>query len=66
MSKTRERAVLDAAIALYDNRLGHRRENPLWSAPQEFWTALGAAIEDLHKGRERKTGAEVLSEAGIG
>lgn len=36
--------IIAAAVALYDNRLGHRDDNPQWSAPQELWRALGAAL----------------------
>lgn len=39
--------TLFAAKDLYDNRLGHRPENPLWSAPQDFWKKLGAALSNL-------------------
>ena len=35
-----------AATDLYDNRLGHRDDNPLWSAPQDFWRTLGDALGD--------------------
>jgi hypothetical protein len=35
-----------AATNLYDNRLGHRDDNPLWSAPQDFWRTLGDALDD--------------------
>lgn len=33
-----------AAIDLYDNRLGHRDDNPLWSAPQDLWRKLGTCL----------------------
>jgi hypothetical protein len=33
-----------AATDLYDNRLGHRDDNPLWSAPQDFWRTLGKVL----------------------
>ena len=40
------RELKAAATDLYDNRLGHRDDNPLWSAPQDFWRKLGIALND--------------------
>ena len=38
--------IAEAARNLYDNRLGHRDDNPAWHSPQSFWRGLGAALDD--------------------
>lgn len=40
----KEPTLLQAARAIYDNRLGHRLGNPTWGAPQHFWEELGQAL----------------------
>ena len=40
------RKTQEAAQNLYDNRLGHRYDEPLWSAPQGFWIQLGKVLDE--------------------
>ena len=41
------REMRAAAVDLYDNRLGHRDDNPQWSSPQYFWKKLGDVLGSL-------------------
>lgn len=42
-------SVANVAQELWDNRLGHRPGNPVWSSPKEFWKDLGQALTDFNK-----------------
>ena len=37
--------VVEQAQELWDNRLGHRPDNPCWFAPKFFWENLGKALK---------------------
>ncbi len=41
--------VRRAAQELWDNRLGHRDDNPVWSGPQSFWLTLGCALDKMNE-----------------
>lgn len=41
--------VIKQAENLWDNRLGHREDNPVWHSPQDIWKSLGKEVSNLRK-----------------
>ena len=52
--------LMEATVDLFDNRLGHREENPTWYAPRELWRNLAEALAYCRKQEAIKK--EFLSE----
>lgn len=50
-SREKLEAVARAAKNLWDNRLGHRPDNPVWHSPRDIWEPLGGAIAALEDGK---------------